>query len=144
MTKQRKTRKVLNEKTFQQGKRLLSAEQFSSSEIADILGVSISTAGRIRMSETLTEMRERNAETVRRSYAKKHAAKEMPKFEEQSEQPSSEPQQENAKPAVSQPTQSELIQQETLYTLQRIANQMERLADAWEKSPEKKKGIFGK
>ena len=144
MTQQRKPRKVLDEKGFRHGKQLLSAGAFSSSEIADILGVSTSTVGRIRTAETLTEMKQKNAETTRRSYAKRHAAEQMPAFEQeetQSEQPSSEPQP-SGKPAVSQKSEADLIAENTMYTLERIANAVERLADAWEKSPEKKKGIF--
>ena len=137
---------MLNEKGFLHGKQLLSAGAFSTSQIADILGVSTSTVGRIRTAESLKDMRAKNAETTRRSYAKKHAAEQMPAFEQEetpSEQPSNEPQA-SGKPAVSQKTEADLIAENTMYTLERIANAMERLADAWEKSPEKKKGIFGK
>ena len=140
MTKQRKARKQMTEEMFQQAKLLLSVGKLSQMEIGEIIGVSDSTISRVNAADSLKQMREQHLEMKRKNLEMKQAKDNLPKFEEQPEQ--KEESSTNNTPAVKQETESEMVAKNTMFQLSRIADAMERLADAWEKSPEKKKGIF--
>jgi hypothetical protein len=143
MAQKRKTRKVITQELYDTVKKLDSLGEASLSDMARMLGISTSSVSRIVGSESLEAMHEKNN---RHYYARKHAEKqevEMPKFESTGDEQSNEPvPKENTKSVAPVFDMQEMAMVNIMESLNRVAVAMERMADAWEAQPKKKKGLF--
>lgn len=135
----RKTRKIVDSEIYAKAKKLINSERFSNEEIAGILDVSASAVSRIDRSISLEDMRKKSREANQRSVDKKVTREvSIGSYEEAVEEIIAK--QTESTPVPSVPVQEDKT--DTL-TLQRIAEALERLADAWEQQPQPaKRGLF--
>jgi DNA repair protein RadC len=143
MTIQRKPRKMMSEELFNRVKSLIALDAMSHEDIGKLknIGLSQASVSRVAHYSSFTEMRDEqrrlNKESLERVKARKATLQNEISDANKKEQIENE-ETINIKDNAADKVETELT---ATYELNRIANALERLADAWEAQP-KKRSLF--
>ena len=127
--------KQMNEKEFNKVK-LLAEAGLSTGAISKVTGRACSTVSWVKRSDSFEHYRELTREYLE----SRRKANEVEAAPVQATEPEAESDMQDIIGKTFYYTPAE----QTAVELTRIANALERMADAWESTPDKKRGLFGK